>query len=282
MEEGELFPMKFTRIDKNGNEIGVYERKFQDDIMDSVNSICDTISNKVVPITENIIDTVATSSTIAVKNTVTDFANIIGGVVDKDPKRICNAVGTFAGRRIKCAANFAKVIYSASKTGLYCISKDKLTNNDINKLKEYGIIFSSVALTIAITGELLHELHLESPVHEISGDIALLTPDIDISDIPGVHNGIFESNSVDDLNNLIHLGEIDNTEHINSIEVVRDPSIAHEFLDIHGLDSQPKGYELHHIIPLSEGGADSPDNMVLVPEELHHQITAAHRLYYSW
>ena len=135
--------MKFIITDKNGNKIGVYERKLQDDIMDSVNSICDTISHKVVPITENIIDTVATSSTIAVKNTVTDFANIIGGVVDKDPKRICNAVGTFAGRRIKCAANFAKVIYSASKTGLYCISKDKLTNNDINKLKEYGIILSS-------------------------------------------------------------------------------------------------------------------------------------------
>lgn len=157
-----------------------------------------------------------------------------------------------------------------------------LTPNDIKKLKEYGVILFSAALTIAITGEVLHELHLESPVHEAIGDIALLVPDIDISDIPGVHNGIFESDSIDDLNNLIHIGEIDNTEHISSIEIIRDPSVAHEFLSIHGLDSQPEGYELHHIIPLSEGGADTPDNMVLVPEELHHQITAAHRLYYSW
>ena len=50
----------------------------------------------------------------------------------------------------------------------------------------------------------------------------------------------------------------------------------------HGLDSVPAGYEVHHIIPLCQGGADTPDNMILLSAEEHARVTAAHSAYYGW
>ena len=37
-----------------------------------------------------------------------------------------------------------------------------------------------------------------------------------------------------------------------------------------------------NIQPISEGGADSVENMILVSEAEHDEITAAHREYYGW
>ena len=54
------------------------------------------------------------------------------------------------------------------------------------------------------------------------------------------------------------------------------------FLEAHGLDHVPPGYEIHHIIPLSEGGADDPSNMILLTAEDHAAITAQHAAYYHW
>ena len=51
---------------------------------------------------------------------------------------------------------------------------------------------------------------------------------------------------------------------------------------MHGYENTPEGYDVHHIVPVSEGGPDSVDNMVLVSEEEHDRITAAHRAYYGW
>ena len=44
----------------------------------------------------------------------------------------------------------------------------------------------------------------------------------------------------------------------------------------------PAGYELHHIVPLSEGGADDVHNLLLVSEFDHQQITDAQRAFYGW
>ena len=117
----------------------------------------------------------------------------------------------------------------------------------------------------------------------VGGYVAIdcLSDDInsDISDYS--EDGKFVGDS-DDLQSLTALGEVEDSEHINSDEIVRDISARNEFLAMHGYDSVPEGYEVHHIVPLSEGGADSSDNMILVESDDHDKITATHARYYNW
>ncbi|WP_205729407.1 HNH endonuclease signature motif containing protein [Flavobacterium alkalisoli] len=47
-----------------------------------------------------------------------------------------------------------------------------------------------------------------------------------------------------------------------------------EFLKLHNLTHTPKGYEIDHIIPLSQGGTDCPDNMQLLTIAEHRKKTA--------
>ena len=96
-----------------------------------------------------------------------------------------------------------------------------------------------------------------------------------------VDNGMFDGDG-DDLETLTAMGEVEGTDHIDSEDYVRDMAARDSFLRSHGYDSVPEGYEVHHIVPLSEGGADDPDNMILVSEEDHESITAAHARFYGW
>ena len=86
----------------------------------------------------------------------------------------------------------------------------------------------------------------------------------------------------DDLQRLIEEGEISNSNHVDTDEVERSAAARQDFLQQHGLTSAPEGTEVHHKVPLSEGGADMPENMVIVSEEDHDKITAAHRDFYKW
>ena len=114
-------------------------------------------------------------------------------------------------------------------------------------------------------------------------------PNLDSSSINGflgsesipIDNGVFVGND-DELANLIEAGQQEGTTHIESDEIVRDISVRNEFLQAHGYTSVPEGYEVHHVVPLSEGGSDTPSNMVLVTEEQHEKITAAHADFYGW
>lgn len=36
------------------------------------------------------------------------------------------------------------------------------------------------------------------------------------------------------------------------------------FLNMHGYDELPQGFEVHYIVPLSEGEADTPNNMIFL------------------
>ena len=65
-------------------------------------------------------------------------------------------------------------------------------------------------------------------------------------------------------------------------DIVRDIGARDAFLSVHGFDGVPEGYEVHHVVPLSEGGADTPDNMILVSEADHAAITSAHAGFYGW
>lgn len=118
-------------------------------------------------------------------------------------------------------------------------------------------------------------------ISELADSAEDLVPTTETNDFDGVDNGIFEGDE-NDLTELSEVGMIEGTDHIDSDDLVRNIAARNDFLSSIGLDSIPEGYEVHHIIPLSEGGADDPSNMVLLTHEEHAQITAAHRNFYEW
>lgn len=96
-----------------------------------------------------------------------------------------------------------------------------------------------------------------------------------------VENGVFVGNA-SDLTILTHAGEIPDTTHVDASDVDRSLAVRNQFLADHGYTSVLDGFEVHHIIPISEGGSDSTNNMILIDEEQHDQVTDAHREFYGW
>ncbi len=60
-------------------------------------------------------------------------------------------------------------------------------------------------------------------------------------------------------------------------KVKRNQSAKKEFLRSKGYKKVPSGFEVDHIIPLSKGGTDTPDNMQLISKENHKKKTANER-----
>ena len=60
-------------------------------------------------------------------------------------------------------------------------------------------------------------------------------------------------------------------------KVKRSEANKKEFLRSKGYDSTPYGYEIDHIIPLSQGGTDDPSNMQLLTIGQHKEKTARER-----
>ena len=60
-------------------------------------------------------------------------------------------------------------------------------------------------------------------------------------------------------------------------KVKRSYANRRAFLESQGLKEVPEGYEVDHIIPLSQGGSDDPSNMQLLTVEQHAQKTARER-----
>ncbi len=60
-------------------------------------------------------------------------------------------------------------------------------------------------------------------------------------------------------------------------KVQRSSSVRNEFLRSQGYEKVPDGYEVDHIKPLSQGGADATYNMQLITKEAHRRKTAAER-----
>jgi len=60
-------------------------------------------------------------------------------------------------------------------------------------------------------------------------------------------------------------------------KVERSSSAKEEFLKSKGYKKVPSGYQVDHIKPLSEGGADVPSNMQLIPIAQHKRKTASEK-----
>lgn len=102
----------------------------------------------------------------------------------------------------------------------------------------------------------------------------------DACSLPGVENGRFVG-SADDLAALSEAGQLPDAEHVPADAIHRDPSVRTAFMEAHGIDAD-EGLEIHHVVPLSEGGVDHPDNLVALTPEAHDTVTAEHARYYGW
>lgn len=116
--------------------------------------------------------------------------------------------------------------------------------------------------------------------YAMSSDGGLMPAWNDVNEFSGVENGMLSDPS--QLNELIAAGEVQGAIHVSAEDEVRSETVIKNFLHEHGYTDVPAGYEIHHIVPLGEGGADDPHNMVLLTEEQHDAITTAHRQYYGW
>lgn len=211
------------------------------------------------------IDSVSGAITGAL-NTVSDFADGVtklskgdlNGALDITINRFENMVKG-AVKIVDSSINIAEAATDSITSGKNFITeenKENLTN--ICTACIYTFVGTSIVQDLSPSGD--------------------LCPGSDSCVLPGVENGVFTGDT-DDLEKLIQAGEIEDTEHVSNIE--RSEVAKTEFLNAHGI-TDTNGLEIHHVVPLSEGGADNPDNMVLIDPECHDEITKEHSEFYDW
>lgn len=148
-----------------------------------------------------------------------------------------------------------------------------------------GIVAGGIAVSDALDGDVAADTDVATDMLAVLDD----SDGIDTGPVTYAHgglsltvnNGVFDGDA-SDLETLTTMGQVEGTEHMDAEDTVRDTGVRDRFLRSHGFESVPEGYEVHHIVPLCEGGADSPENMILIREEEHAVITAAHARYYGW
>ena len=185
--------------------------------------------------------------------------------LDKRGKQICDALDY----KIDSLCKFSNAIEHA------------ITERDVDSL----VSKENTKLAVVALGTGLAAIGVSSGVDIINDDLDDETSTESIgfvgSEAVPIENGVFVGDN-EELVNLIKAGEIDGTVHLDAEEVDRDLSIRDTFLQNHGYSEVPEGYEVHHVIPLCEGGIDSASNMVLVSIEQHDIITAEHAKFYGW
>jgi len=208
---------------------------------------------------------VAGVATCAVR-TAADCGRVVSKVADGEWSEAGDIVLNRAMMPVKAAV--ATVGTSAELLGdaVLCAVDEKrefLTDDNVDKLTN----LASVGLVVGIGASVIGD----SPDY----------PDAPVNGPFLTDSGMFEGGPAE-LDALIAQGEVEGTDHVPAEDLTRSIAARNEFLAAHGYDSVPDGYEVHHIVPLSEGGADTPDNMILLSEEDHDAVTAAHRRFYGW
>lgn len=209
--------------------------------------------------------------------------------------RDVDAAADIAKRKAEGVISGAKVLAAESA----CLGRDVCNNylQDRELVDERSkariIRLGSAISSIMLAGHIVQGVMLDDDCGtEASGDadcnagaygygyVHGFVPAVDVDELPGVENGRLVDDS--SLDSIIGMGEVPDSHHLDSSQYVRDLSARSTFLQQHGLESVPAGYEVHHIIPLCQGGADTPDNMILLSAEEHARVTAAHSAYYGW
>lgn len=209
------------------------------------------------------------------KSTIKTTVDVIDDVRHENYERACDRVANKVERSVEGLCNTVDTSIQVLDELCESATSDKkfLTNQNVQRLSQIataGLIASGACQLLDDTNSL--------DGLDASDSSVLLSNNIDPSI---VENGMFIGDEYD-LQSLINAGEDPNSTHIDSENIERSIEARNEFLAMHDYTEVPEGYEVHHIVPLSEGGADSPENMILVSEEDHETITAAHRQYYRW
>lgn len=105
-----------------------------------------------------------------------------------------------------------------------------------------------------------------------------IIPPISIDDIDGIVDGMCID--ADSVKTISEIGKLYAGNYCFVKE--RCEEVKLEFLKKYGYETQPDGYEFHHIIPISQSGEDSADNMVLLSENDHKRVTADHKNFFKW
>lgn len=95
-----------------------------------------------------------------------------------------------------------------------------------------------------------------------------------------IRKGVFVG-SIGNLVSIIQAGENENFAYVEEKNIQRNADALQEFLTRHERSSIPVGFQIHYIRPLSRGGLDHADNMIIVSDEHFKRITGAQRSYYS-
>ena len=160
------------------------------------------------------------------------------------------------------------------------VLREKRLQKTINKSAVFIGAVAAGAVIGNITGSVLDTvIDIDAP--EVI-PACLFLPDVDIDTIPGIENHFVYENA--DINALSALGmksELINNR-IDSDLIDRSESVKIKFVHSIGRTEIPDGYEIHHVVPLSQGGLDDPRNMVLISEKDHDYITNQHRKFYGW
>ena len=217
--------------------------------------------------------------------TLDTAAQVMGELSKGNPRGATRAFGNYVGDGLVAGAS---TLNAADKL-LTHASETENAGEFMTPENEKLIVKVATAGAVLVVGSSLLDSDTgdSNSTDEADADSAYASGDFfefSSSDCP-VHGSdcdAFFVGNEDDLQKLIDEGEISNSEHIDSDEIERSAAARQEFLNQHGLESVPEGSEVHHKVPLSEGGSDTPDNMVIVSEEDHDKITAAHRDFYKW
>lgn len=233
--------------------------------MDQVYEVLEGTSEVALNATKNAVIGVAASAESLVRDSVDIAENLYHG-------KIIDATGVIVRRGTRVVSGILSISGSAfllAENGVISVlyKKSFFTHDNVIRITQ----LLSVGMVIG-TGYILFTPDMPE------GEACGLWTDNSIS---GIENGVFIGDA-SDLQRLIELGEDSHTIHIPSEDVVRSMAVRDDFLQMHGFDHCPENFQVHHIFPLSEGGSDSVDNMVLIDNENHATITAAHDAFYHW
>lgn len=109
-----------------------------------------------------------------------------------------------------------------------------------------------------------------------------LLPDFNIDNLKGVENGCLLDSDL--LPKIIEEGKRKGAGNYRkaSLRDERKEETTKAFLEKYGYDMLPAGFELHHIVPISQGGADSVKNLIMLSIDDHQIVTTAHKEYFKW